>query len=232
MNQRTKQYGEMFGRVVTYAGTNTAALSLGARGTALVTTITASRDAIENYGSNQVSGRGEWRGGAASRRFLATELRAQLVEIRDVAETLDPEQYPGVELQFQLPLSRSYAALVATARAFVDAVTPIQQAYIDRDFPADFVEVLEDLIEDFDAATGRKNSGLQEQTGGTLGLAVGVQQGRKAVDELDAIITKKLRTTNPVLLGVWKLASRVYALPSGSDEEPGSGTSGTSASAQ
>jgi hypothetical protein len=68
-------------------------------------------------------------------------------------------------------------------------------------------------VTQFAAATGRKYAGRQVQKGGTLGVDQSAQKALAIVKELNAIITKKLRTTDPVLLGVWKAASRLEQPP-------------------
>jgi hypothetical protein len=96
---------------------------------------------------------------------------------------------------------------------------PVQQAFIDRDFPATFVTDLSALATQFAAATGRKYAGRQTLKGGTLGVDQATEKGLTIVKELNAIVTKKLRTTDPVLLGVWKAASRLEQPPRRTTEE-------------
>jgi hypothetical protein len=54
---------------------------------------------------------------------------------------------------------------------------------------------------------------------GTLGVDQGAEKGLKIVQELNAIVTKKLRKTDSVLLGVWQAASRLEQPPRRSKEE-------------
>src|SRR4029434_5089378 len=90
---------------------------------------------------------------------------------------------------------------------------PVQQAFIDRDFPATFVTDLSTLATQFADATGRKYAGRQTLKGGTLGVDQAAEKGLAIVKELNAIVTKKLRKTDPVLLGVWQAASRLEQPP-------------------
>jgi hypothetical protein len=48
---------------------------------------------------------------------------------------------------------------------------------------------------------------------GTLGVDEMAAKGMQIVEELKAIVSKKLRTTDPILYGVWKAASRAESDP-------------------
>jgi hypothetical protein len=196
-------------------------LTFGTRGTALVGQIEPTADSIRAYGGGQVGGFGEFQGGVAERRQLSKELLAQLREIELAAEAMDPATAPVPAEQLQTPRSQSYQALLDTSAAFVTVLTPVpvQQAFIDRDFPATFVADLSTLATKFAAATGRKYAGRQTQKGGTLGVDQTAEKGRRIVKELNAIVTKKLRKTDPVLLGVWKAASHLEQPPQRTQEE-------------
>jgi hypothetical protein len=191
------------------------------RGTALIGQVDTIRDIMRSQGANQVGGFGEFRGGVAQRRDLASELLAQIREIELAAEAMDPAILPVPAEQLQRPESRSYQALLDTAASFVTVLTPlpVQQAFIDRDFPATFVADLSTLATQFAEATGRKYAGRQTQKGGTLGVDQTAEKGLAIVKELNAIVTKKLRKTNPVLLGVWQAASRLEQPPQREKEE-------------
>jgi len=128
---------------------------------------------------------------------------------------MNPETAPVPAEQLQRPASESYQALLDTAASFVAVLTPmaVQQAFIDRDFPATFVTDLATLATQFAGATGRKYAGRQTLKGGTLGVDQAAEKGLAVVKELNAIVTKKLRTTDPVLLGVWKAAARLEQPP-------------------
>jgi hypothetical protein len=82
-------------------------------------------------------------------------------------------------------------------------------------------EVMSSLATKFADATGRKYAGHQTQKGGTLGVDQTAEKGRRIVKELNAIVTKKLRKTDPVLLGVWKAASRLEQPPQRTPGEDG-----------
>ena len=213
MKAKKKRCLELLDRVSEFFDEH-ATLTFGVRGTALIGQVNTTADGIRAYGAGQVGGFGEFQGGVAERRQLAVELRAQLREIELAAEAMDPATAPVPAEQLQTPRSQAYQALLDTATSFVTVLTPLPaQAFIDRDFPATFVADLTVLATQFAEATGRKYAGRQTQKGGTLGVDQNAEKGLAIVKELNAIVSKKLRTANPVLLGVWKAASRLEQPP-------------------
>jgi hypothetical protein len=219
MKAKTKRCLELLDRVSEFFDEHLT-LTFGTRGTALVGEVDTTADAIRAYGAGQVGGFGEFQGGVAERQQLAKELRAQLREIELCAEAMDPATAPVPAEQLQTPESRSFQIILDTASSFVTVLTPlpVQQAFIDRDFPATFVADLSTLTTKFAEATGRKYAGRQTQKGGTLGVDQSAEKGVAIVKELNAIVTKKLRKTDAVLLGVWKAASRLEQAPQRTQE--------------
>jgi hypothetical protein len=214
MKARTKRCLELLDRVTEFFSEHSI-LTFGTRGTALIAEIDTTRNAMRSQGASQVSGHGEFRGGVADRRELAAELRAQMREIELTAEAMDLLSAPVPAEQLQVPRSQAFQTLLDTATAFVTVLTPlpVQQAFIDRDFPTDFVTELATLATQFADATSRKYAGQQTQMGGTLGVDHSAAKGLAMVKELNAIMIKKLRKTDPVLLGVWQAASRLEQPP-------------------
>jgi hypothetical protein len=220
MKARIKRCLELLDRVSEFFNEHST-LTFGTRGTALIGQVETTADSIRAYGAGQVNGFGEFMGGVAESQQLATELRAQIKEIELAAEAMDPATAPVPAEQLQRSRTKSFQALLDTAAAFATVLTPlpVQQAFIDRDFPATFVADLTALATQFAEETGRKYAGRQTQKGGTLGVDQNAEKGLAIVKELNAIVTKKLRPTDPVLLGVWKAASRLEQPPQRTTEE-------------
>ncbi len=220
MKAKTKRRLELLDRVGEFFDEHPT-LALGTRGTALVGLITTTAESIRTHGAEQVEGFGQFRGGVAERRQLAKELRAQILEIEMAAQAMDPETAPVPAEQLVGPSSRSFQALLDTAGAFVSVLTPVpvKAAFTDRDFPATFVTDLATLAADFAAATGQKYAGVQRRMEGTIGVDEMAARGVQLVEELKPIMSKKLRTTDPILFRVWKAASRAERDPQHTPEE-------------
>jgi hypothetical protein len=175
---------------------------------------------MQAHASKQEGGKGERHAGSTERERIGEILRLELVDIGYTGRSLDPDLFPGVGAKFRLSTSGSYQVLRATAGAYLEAIGPVKAAFVEREYAADFDEKLAELIADFDEATENTDAGLQEQSGGTAGLREVSTKAMKVVRELDAMITKKLRTSDPALLKVWKQTQHVERTPMGATPAP------------
>jgi hypothetical protein len=173
----------------------------------LQTSIAAVFTEIDTHSGDQDTGRGFSRGGVGDSRRIARELRALMRQIADIGKTLDPDAFPGIAQQLRMPRG-AYQVLETRARAFLEVVTPIKAAFVDRLMPANFDEQLQALIADFATARERKHTGRAEQIGGTAGISDAVSRGMRLARKLDAIL-KVAYATNPSLLAAWKSALKV-----------------------
>ncbi|HET6408443.1 MAG TPA: hypothetical protein VFG14_11225 [Chthoniobacteraceae bacterium] len=76
-----------------------------------------------------------------------------------------------------MPRYGGYEGIVSRAEAFINAIAPIRQAFVDRGMSADFDSVLAAAKNSLVAATGDKNAGLSVQVGATAGLLAKSRQG-------------------------------------------------------
>jgi hypothetical protein len=182
-----------------------------ARVTALHTLITAVTIEIDTHSDNQDSGRGLASGTSRDRRRIAKDLRKLMRRIADIGKALDPAEFPGVAQLLRMPGS-SYLQLETRARTFVEVVTPIKTAFVDRMMPLTFDETLQGLIDEFAAARERKHTGRAEQVGGTAGLSEAVGRGMRLARELDAILSAAYAEI-PALYAAWKSALKVQRPP-------------------
>jgi hypothetical protein len=185
------------------------------RAAVLATTINTAIDDLQEHGGAQAQGFGEFRAGADQRATKAAELRETLRDLSKTARELDRDAFPGVHLQFRLPRSRSYQALLNAATAFHSAasVDPLKQAFIDHGHAADFDVQLATKIAAVQTALQRKVGGRQEQRDGTASQRLIARNGMAAVRELGSIVNVRYRTADPALLEVWNAAARIESGP-------------------
>ena len=183
------------------------------RADVLVTNINTAATTLRERGSDQALGRVSFRAGVDERAAMAEALRQTMRDINDTASELDTVQYPGVRMLFRMPTSSGYQALINGARAFIEALVPMQAAFVERGYLADFDEALVLQIDAVEAATLRKYRGLQLQRNGTADLELVARSGMAAVRELGTIVRRRYRLANPGLYEVWKAASRPQSAP-------------------
>jgi len=202
---------DAFDRVVEFGANHPLTTSIAAV-TMLYTGVGNVATAIRGHQGDQDSGRGEFLGGSSNRALMAERLLKQMRPINRIARTLNREQFPGVREKFFMPRFGGYEGIISRAGAFLDAIAPIKQAFVDRGMAADFDDQLEAAKDALVGATGNKNAGLAVQVGGTAGLLAKSREGLRQMRELDAILSHQYRD-NPVLLAAWKSASHVERDP-------------------
>lgn len=136
MNAKTIHSREMFGRVSrSFADHPT--VTLGAHSIAQVAVVNSSITAMDSFSVDQVAGQGESIGGTSARDGLATTLRDRLRDMELTAESFDPVLFPDAADVFQLPRSQSYAVLLATAGAFLEAMPTYKDVFCCTGIPGD-----------------------------------------------------------------------------------------------
>ena len=189
---------------------------------------------VDESATTQIAGGAEASGGVRTKKGVADDLRAYLKDVARVGRTLEEETHPGVAAKFVLPSRRSYAVLLAGARAMIEEATAVQAELTARGLSATFLAELTARTEALENGSEAKIGGVQEQVGGTAALTYRASQGIKAAKKLDAFYRAHFRN-DPVTLAVWKHARRIAVAnaptaaattppPSGGGDTGGSGS--------
>jgi hypothetical protein len=173
----------------------------------VVTIITA----LEAAARDQATGLGESEGGVDLRVTTARELREYLKDVNRTARALETD-HPGISPTFRLPKSGSYPALIARARAIIEAATPIQASFVDAGLPPTFLAELQSLLTAFENATSQKHDGRIARVLGTATLKAKANLGVNAATNLDACVRNHFRG-NPEMLAAWAHARRIERAP-------------------
>jgi hypothetical protein len=167
--------------------------------------------ALESAAQNQAAGSGESEGGVDLRVATALDLREYLKNVNRTVRILESD-HPGISPTFRLPKSGSYPALIARAKAIIEAATPIQPSFIDAGLPATFLDELRALLTAFANATSQKHDGRIAQVLNTAALKASANRGVKAATQLDACLRNHYRN-NPEMLAAWAHARRIERAP-------------------
>jgi len=173
--------------------------------------ISAVVDELEAHGANQSSGKGAAQAGTLAKRAARASVREKMIAIRETAQALE-ETLPGVSANFRVPSNNGDQALINSARAFVEAATPIKSEFIQREMPATFLEDLTAAIELFENAVNEKNTSTERRIAATAAINASLERGAKLVRELDPIVRNKFRG-DAATLAAWESASRVARAP-------------------
>ena len=183
-------------------------LTLTPKLTGLFATVGTYLTALRNWGEEQIAGLQDRQAGVVQRRILAKDIRSRLLEISDVAKSMEEEGDVGTAELFRYPVRATYETLILTAETFAERAQPIVAQFTDRGLAATFVTELRAQITAFRDATGVKNGGRATRAAGTAGLAATAAAGMKAVRTLRPLMRVHLKA-QPALLAAWKLAARV-----------------------
>jgi hypothetical protein len=180
------------------------------RGRAL---FTALRDEMLNLRKEQSGAVEIFHNGTRQRAAVAKELRERLLEVAQMARTLDQVEFPEAGKLKRVTTSRGYYPLRFDAMNFIKVLPALAQEYIDREFPEDFIAELQRLLDRFEEMTGMQSSGRSQRIASTAGLYAVSRRGMRIVMELDAVLGMLLRRTDPGLYAAWKAASHVERQP-------------------
>jgi hypothetical protein len=206
MNKKTTNTTEMLERVGTFAADHPLAPPI-ARAAALVILVNAAIISLRAQANDQDTGSGAVSSAAEERRRISVELRAQLRAISVIGRGLDRDVQPGLAEQLRMPRN-GYAHLLTRARSFLEVVTPLKAAFVERGLSADFDTELGAKIVEFEAATQRRSGALAEKVGGTASMQATARTAVAHVRELDTILSVKY-ANDPGLLAAWKSAQRI-----------------------
>ena len=176
--------------------------------TGLFATVGTYLTALRNWGEEQIAGLQDCQAGVVQRRMLAKDIRSRLLEISDVAKSMEEEGETGTAELFRYPKYSTYEKLILTAETFAERAQPIVAQFTDRGLAATFVTELRAQITAFRDATAVKNGGRANRAAGTAGLAATAAAGMKAVRTLRPLMRVHLKA-QPALLAAWNLAARV-----------------------
>jgi hypothetical protein len=182
--------------------------SVGKQLFAEITTIVGN---LQGYASSQAAGSGSARQGTSTRGAAREQLRTTLETIARTARGLAFD-IEGIADKFRVPHNNSDQELLAAARAFAVAATPLEAQFIARELAATFLQDLQDDIEALEAAIDAQVSGKGDRLAARADLDAQIDAGLIARRKLDPIVRNKY-ANNPGILAEWLSASHTERGP-------------------
>lgn len=226
MNAKIKRKLNMFKTLKQFLNDNVITPA-NARATAAEVQLDSSITALETAAAIQTGGNGQAGSGVAARRAKARDLREHLKQVNLTAREME-EDMPGISEKFQLPRSKAYVALKATAQSVLTEATPLSADFVSFGLPATFLTDLTDLLTQFEAATGEKFGGVNKRKTGTASLEIKAALGIAAANRLNACVRNHFRN-QPEIIEAWVAARRIEAAPRRNSDgnppsDPGTGS--------
>jgi hypothetical protein len=166
---------------------------------------------LEAHGAAQSSGKGAAQASTGAKRNARERVRELMAAISETAKSME-DAVPGVSGRFRLPRNNGDQALINSARAFVEAATPLKSEFVQREMPATFLNDLTAAITEFEGAVNEQNMNLERRVSATAGISASLERGAKLVRELDPIISNKYRA-DAATLAAWTSASHIERSP-------------------
>ena len=219
MNSITIKRYEMLKRVRDFGVAHSATFPEGSFGKQLFTAVAQIVVELDSQNVNQSSGRGSAQSIAATKATLREDLREAMLAINRTARALAFDT-PGLDNQFRLPRGTNDQNLLNAARTFAADAAPIKEAFLKHEMPADFIQRLNQLINDFEQASTQKASAVSVHVAAKIKMDETIARGLQAVRQLDALIRNKFNG-DPATLANWTRASHVaYRKPNNQSEPP------------
>ena len=138
-----------------------------------------------------------------ARKSLLLHLRRIIRTARFIGRTI-----PGFDEPFKLPRGQSDAALLYTARQFVERATPVMDVFIKFSMPANFIEDLETDVRDIERQNDERSTFRGKHKESTASIDAVMKKCMAALQNLDVVVTNSV--TDRTTLAVWKTARRVH----------------------
>ena len=173
--------------------------------------LAAEVEILAAHATAQAGGKGAAQASTVSLRAARVDIRQKMVAIRETSQAMD-EETPGVSANFRIPYANGDQALINSARAFVEAATPLKAEFLKREMPATFLEDLTAAIDAFEALVNEKNTHTEKRITATAAIRAALERGAKLLRELDPIVRNKFRN-DPATLAAWESATHVTRTP-------------------
>ncbi len=204
-----RNHYDAFTRIAAFAKKHGSAFAATSRATAQFAIITAQVAEMEKEGVAQLSGSTEFHGSSAAKKIAAKILRTQMEKIRETADAIaEAEGLPDFDDQFIAPRSRSYTALLIAAKEYHTEATEHKALFLEFEMDEDFLDDLEDAINDLKGDGTAQIEGLSGQVGGTAALRDALERASAARAQLLPIVRNKF-ANNPATLAQWETAAYI-----------------------
>ena len=148
----------------------------------------------------------------AGRRELRDSLRAQLAAVSDTAEVIGLD-HPEVRGLF--PRARpdnTDQTLLAVARAFVAAATPLKALFVEYELAPDFIARMDSDADAFEAQMTRQTEGTGSRISTNVAITAALGRVDELVDRLDIVVSNKY-CKDPARLAAWQSAHHLDRAP-------------------
>ena len=180
-------------------------------GTTTFTHIGTVIDGAQATGGDQMSSIGDFGEQFLLKGLKREEMRAYVADTSRTAKSMR-YAFPGIEEQFAMPVDRSDAGMLNTARAFVTNGTPLQADFTAFGLDSKWFIFMGAAADAFEATFGPSASAQADRAETTADMQDWLVQGMRDRRILDGI-AKNIFANNPGKLAAWRQASHIERPP-------------------
>jgi hypothetical protein len=215
MDKRQKQVIDTFVRVRSFLDAHPATGALGY--TDARTTLEDVIQRLDQHASAQFLGHEQSRA-EARRQDDQIELIRDL-HMRPIVAIAQAQIAPGSDVGLpaglRMPsLAAGPTRTLAASNAMIEAARPFEALFVSKGLPADFLAQFEAARDTLINMRGNRSAQVGRHVTARAGLFVELRRGRRAVNQLDAIVRAAFRG-NFMTLSAWRSAKRVHLLGGG-----------------
>jgi hypothetical protein len=212
MNDKQRRQFERGSRIDSFMESGTADFPSGSKGGevhALLKTELANLATLDVAKATSMNTRQQ---GSAGRRDVRERLRAQIAAVCDTADIISLD-HPEVKGRFpRTRTDRSDQTLIAVARSFATAATPLKALFIEYNLSADFIERMNADADSLEQHISRQTEGMGARVTTNASIEETLGRADELIDRLDIIVRNKYRN-EPAKLAAWESARRLERAP-------------------
>ena len=210
MNDNDRRTYEKFVRVRDFGSAHASAFAPTTLGHQYFTDVGEAVTDFDNHAAAEASGRAAARQGTESKAQARAALRDFMDDMIQTARAI--ENVPAIAEKFRMPRNNNDKELLNTARQFKADAEPLKAHFIAHAMPADFLDQLQELIDDFEAAMSAQSTGVGNHVAAGAGMEATVTRGLDRCRKLDPIVRNTFRD-DPAVLAEWTSANHTERAP-------------------
>lgn len=206
MNNRQRRIYETANRTLSFIDYHLTAIGTFPLVTSLKTELEAAITTLRGLDADKVAKTSTAKDTTIHRGDTRDFLLDQMRDISEAWRRIFPK-INGDPNKFRMPHGGDHDIL-ASAHNFAEQAEPFTAEFIKRGFDPNFVQLLGDATEDFNAMVNESETARRERAGTNAAFDEPIKICKNIIEDLDPIIKMKFRD-NPQILAEWLVASHI-----------------------
>jgi hypothetical protein len=208
MNSNVSRRQDGFIRIDGFGTESAADFRPGSKGNLLFTSLKTVIANINQFGTGQVSAKGDARRGYQGKGTARENVREIITQMANTVAGGIAYEIPGLDAKFRIPADLPDDEMLALARSFSVDAQPLEAKFIEWGMEDDFLVRLNEAIEAFEQSLGATNTALGEQVESTADIGEQVRRGMIIRRQLNVVVRNRYKD-DPGKLAAWQSAQHI-----------------------